>query len=121
MIFEVLYVKRVYSLVEKRDEFRIKVISVRQVLLGIFDLFRVVYIGLLGALSIDGVQSRERESRIFPVLRIPHLENLIFQTRSGCFGRIAMFQLQNERACFLDSKPGIIAIRSDRSMKNWAN
>jgi ABC-type multidrug transport system fused ATPase/permease subunit len=86
----IIYFKRAYNLLENRDKFRIKAISVAQVLLGILDLVGVVFIGLLGALSITGVQSREPGTRVFTVLKILQLENLSFQTQTACLGGIAV-------------------------------
>ena len=86
----IFYFKRAYYLLENRDKLRIKVISVIQVLLGILDLVGVVFIGLLGALSISGVQSREPGTRVFTVLKILQLENLSFQTQTACLGGIAV-------------------------------
>jgi ABC-type multidrug transport system fused ATPase/permease subunit len=86
----IIYFKRAYNLLESRDKFRIKMISLAQVLLGILDLVGVVFIGLLGALSITGVQSRVPGTRVFTVLKILQLENLSFQTQTACLGGIAV-------------------------------
>jgi ABC-type multidrug transport system fused ATPase/permease subunit len=86
----IIYFKRAYDLLESRDKFRVKIIALAQVLLGILDLVGVVFIGLLGALSITGVQSREPGTRVFTALKILQLENLSFQAQTACLGGIAV-------------------------------
>ena len=86
----IIYFKRAYDLLENRDKFRVKIIALAQVLLGILDLVGVVFIGLLGALSITGVQSREPGTRVFTALKILQLENLSFQAQTACLGGIAV-------------------------------
>jgi ABC-type multidrug transport system fused ATPase/permease subunit len=88
-----MYFKRAYNLLENRDKFRIKIISVSQILLGILDLVGVVFIGFLGALSITGVQSRDPGTRLFTVLQFLHLENLSFQAQTASLGGLAVLFL----------------------------
>ena len=87
------YFKRAYNLLEYRDKNRVKAISLVQVLLGVLDLLGVLFIGLLGALSISGVQSREPGTRVFTVLRFLNLENFSFQTQTAFLGGIAVMFL----------------------------
>ena len=89
----VFYFKRAYNLLENRDKFRIKIISIIQILLGVLDLVGVVFIGLLGALSISGVQSREPGTRVFTVLKFLQLENFSFQAQTAFLGGIAVIFL----------------------------
>jgi ABC-type multidrug transport system fused ATPase/permease subunit len=86
----IFYFRRAYELLEKRDKFRIKAISVVQILLGVLDLLGVAFIGLLGALSISGVQSRAPGTRVYAVLKFLQLENLSFQSQTAILGGIAV-------------------------------
>jgi ATP-binding cassette subfamily C protein len=81
---------RAFNLLAERDQIRVKLISLVQVLLGILDLVGVAFIGVLGALSISGVQSRAPGTRVYSVLEILQLENFSFQTQSAAIGIIAI-------------------------------
>jgi ABC-type multidrug transport system fused ATPase/permease subunit len=81
---------RAFKLLAKRDQLRLKLISIVQVLLGILDLVGVAFIGVLGALSISGVQSRAPGTRVYSILEILQLENFSFQAQSAALGIIAI-------------------------------
>lgn len=85
-----IYFKRAFNLLPERDQFRLRLISMVQVLLGILDLVGVAFIGVLGALSISGVQSRAPGTRVYSVLEFLHLENFSFQTQSAALAFIAI-------------------------------
>ena len=85
-----IYFKRAFNLLPERDQFRLRLISMVQVLLGILDLIGVAFIGVLGALSISGVQSRAPGTRVYSVLEYLHLENFSFQTQSAALAFIAI-------------------------------
>ena len=85
-----VYFMRAFNLLAERDQIRLKLISLVQVLLGILDLVGVAFIGVLGALSISGVQSRAPGTRVYSVLEILQLENFSFQTQSAAIGIIAI-------------------------------
>jgi ABC-type multidrug transport system fused ATPase/permease subunit len=85
-----VYFMRALNLLAERDQIRVKLISIVQVLLGILDLVGVAFIGVLGALSISGVQSRAPGTRVYSVLEILQLENFSFQTQSAAIGIIAI-------------------------------
>ena len=84
------YFRRAFNLLSERDQFRLKLISIVQVLLGVLDLVGVAFIGVLGALSISGVQSRAPGTRVYSILEILQLENFSFQTQSAAIGIIAI-------------------------------
>jgi ABC-type multidrug transport system fused ATPase/permease subunit len=81
---------RAFKLLAKRDQLRLKLISIVQVLLGILDLVGVAFIGVLGALSISGVQSRAPGTRVYSILEFLQLENFSFQAQSAALGIIAI-------------------------------
>jgi len=84
------YFRRAFNLLSERDQFRLKLISIVQVLLGVLDLVGVAFIGVLGALSISGVQSRAPGTRVYSILEILQLQNFSFQTQSAAIGIIAI-------------------------------
>lgn len=81
------------SLLSKRDSRRLKLVVILQVFLGGLDLVGVALIGILGALSITGVQAQEPGNRIGSILRFLNLENLSFQAQSTILGLLAGFFL----------------------------
>ena len=79
-IFEVL---DEFELAEnKKDRMKIFAVAVIQVLFGLLDLFSVIIIGLLGALSISGVKSQEPTARVQNFLEFLNLSENVF----GQFG-----------------------------------
>ena len=103
-----LYFRRAFILLNLRDRAKIKVISIIQVLLGILDLVGVAFIGVLGALSISGVQSQTPGSRVYEVLRVLKLQNFSFQTQTAILGLIAVV--------FLVSKSLLSVVLTKRSL-----
>jgi ABC-type multidrug transport system fused ATPase/permease subunit len=80
-------------LLSKRDSRKLKLVVLLQVFLGGLDLIGVALIGILGALSITGVQSQEPGNRIGSILKVLNLENLSFQSQSAILGLLAGFFL----------------------------
>ncbi len=61
--------------------------------IGALDLLGVIAIGLLGALSVTGLQSRKPGDRVSTVLDILHIANLSFQIQATLLGVGALFLL----------------------------
>ena len=68
-------------------------IAFLQVMLSFLDLIGVLIIGVIGALSIQGVESQKAGSRVNTVLRILQIKNFSFQTQVFVLGGIAAFFL----------------------------
>ncbi len=64
-----------------------------QVLLGFLDLLGVALIGVLGALSVSGVQSKEPGSKVSQVLNFLYLDGLTFQKQVAFLGIVAAIVL----------------------------
>lgn len=75
------------------DQRKILAVSVLQIFIGALDLLGVLVIGLLGALSVTGVQSSNPDSRLTSVLQFLHLSELAFQTQALILGIIAVVLL----------------------------
>ena len=80
----------IFSKNEKR-RFLLNIVS--NLLLSLIDLAGVALIGLLGALSVSGIQSQEPSPRLQSVLTLLQLENMTFQTQSAFVGIAAAFLL----------------------------
>ena len=68
------------------DRLRVLVVAGVQIFLGLMDLLGVAVIGLLGALSLNGVQSRPPGDRVSAFLKYVGLYNEPFQTQAAALG-----------------------------------
>jgi len=74
---------RCIKLFSPRDRKRIVLVVVIQILLGLFDLIGVALIGIIGALSVTGIQSQQPGTRVNQVLVLLQLQNLTFQQQTA--------------------------------------
>lgn len=74
---------RCINLFSLKDRYRIIVVVLIQVLLGFLDLAGVALIGIIGALSVSGIQSQQPGTRVNQVLTFLHLQNLSFQQQTA--------------------------------------
>ena len=84
---------RAVGILSKPDKRKLIAITVIQILLGIMDLFGVLAVGLLGTLSITGIQSQEPGSRVSGVLNLIGFSQFTFQTQATLIGAIAVLLL----------------------------
>jgi ABC-type multidrug transport system fused ATPase/permease subunit len=77
-------------ILSKSDRRKILVVAILQMCLGALDLLGVVAIGLLGALSVTGLQSQEPGDRITSALHFLHISDSSFQTQAGILGLSAV-------------------------------
>ena len=85
--------RRSISLFPRKDKIRLSQISFFQLTLGLLDLVGVSLIGVLGAVSVNGVQSRTSGSRVMTALEFLGLSNLTFQWQVGILGCMAAIVL----------------------------
>ena len=71
------------------DQRKIVAVSILQIFLGFLDLLGVLVIGLLGTLSVTGLQSSGPGERVGKVLRILHIQNFEFQMQAQILVAIA--------------------------------
>lgn len=77
---------RSFNVLNKKDKTRFYFVMFIQVFLGLLDLLGVAILGLLGALSLNGVQSRPPGDRISAFLRIVGLDSETFQVQAAVLG-----------------------------------
>ncbi len=77
---------RSLGVLNSTDRFRIGVVAGVQIFLGLMDLLGVAVIGLLGALSLNGVQSRPPGDRVSAFLKFVGLYNEPFQNQAAALG-----------------------------------
>ena len=81
---------RAVGVLSKLDKRKLIFITVIQILLGVMDLLGVLAIGLLGTLSITGIQSNQPGTKVSSVLELIGLSNSTFQTQASVIGLAAV-------------------------------
>jgi ABC-type multidrug transport system fused ATPase/permease subunit len=77
---------RALRILNSRDRIRVVAVMGIQIFLGLLDLLGVAVIGLLGALSLNGVQSRAPGDRVSGFLKYFGLFDEPFQTQAAALG-----------------------------------
>jgi ABC-type multidrug transport system fused ATPase/permease subunit len=85
--------RRAIGVLSKNDKLKLLIITCVQVLLGILDLLGVLAVGLLGTLSIAGIQSKEPDTRLSSVLSTLGISNSSLQTQAMVIGLASVFLL----------------------------
>jgi ABC-type multidrug transport system fused ATPase/permease subunit len=73
-------------LLSKRDRYKLALVCAVQIGLSFLDLLGIALMGLLGTLSVSGVQSRMPGDRIAELLEFFQLSDLNFQQQAGIIG-----------------------------------
>lgn len=81
------------SVLSRRDQRRIGAVVAIQVAMGLLDLLGVAMIGILGALAVTGVQSKNPGNRVQAALEYLNLSELSFQNQAAILGLLATFIL----------------------------
>ena len=84
---------RAVGVLSKSDKKKLLFIALIQILLGIMDLLGVLAIGLLGTLSITGIQANQPGAKVGSVLELLGLSNATLQTQVSVVGITAVFLL----------------------------
>ena len=82
--------KQAVGVLSSADKRKLSFVVILQVFLGALDLLGVLAIGLLGTLSVTGIQSKVPGDRVNRVLSILQIENTSFQTQSVIIGGVAV-------------------------------
>lgn len=84
---------QVLSIYDKRDKEKLFLVALSQVFLAILDLIGVALLGVIGALSVYGIQSKSPGNRINQLLELINLDQFNFQKQVAVLGGIAAFIL----------------------------
>lgn len=68
-------------LLSKKDRKKLTIVSLIEVLLSILDLIGVALIGLLGAITLNGIKSQKPQGVTYSVIRYLRIEGLTFQNQ----------------------------------------
>ena len=86
-------INRAISVLSSSDRRKIVFVTLLQILMGGLDLLGVIAIGLLGALSVTGLQSKEPGNRVSSALNALHIQDATFQTQAIVLGVSAVVLL----------------------------
>lgn len=74
--------RRCFRILTRIDQRKVVLVTLLQVLLGFLDLLGVLAIGLLGTLSVSGLQSSGPGDRVYKIMAFFQMQNLDFQTQA---------------------------------------
>ena len=77
------------NLLPSSDRKKFPLVICIQIIFGMLDLIGVAIVGVLGALAVSGVESRQPGDRVGLVLRIFHLNGLSLQQQASILGLVA--------------------------------
>jgi ABC-type multidrug transport system fused ATPase/permease subunit len=80
---------RALKLLKRSDKYKLVAITIFQVFLGFFDIISVAAIGLLTAISVNGIQSKPVTFEILEKIPLLKLDELTFQSQVAALGAIA--------------------------------
>ena len=109
------------GILSKSDRKKILAAALLQMCLGVLDLLGVVAIGLLGALSVSGLQSQQPGNRISSALRLLHISESSFQTQVIILGVGAVSLLVGRTILSIFFTRRILFFLSRRGAKISAN
>ena len=84
---------RSMRILSRYDQKKLLGITIIQVFMGILDLAGVIMVGLLGALSVSGIQSNKPGNRVNSALEILQISNATFQTQASILATLAVIIL----------------------------
>lgn len=86
-------IKRALGILSSRDRARIYLLTGLQIFLGALDLAGVILVGVLGAISVRGIQNQPTTGSADSVLKLLHLNLAPLQTQVAVLGLLASFFL----------------------------
>jgi ABC-type multidrug transport system fused ATPase/permease subunit len=105
----------------KADQRKVVLVSILQICMSALDLLGVLAIGLLGALSVTGLQSDIPGDRVSAALRVLHLSNSTFQTQALVLAVSAMMLLIGRTVLSIFFTRRILLFLSRRGAKISSN
>ena len=110
-------IRRSFNLLSKTDKHKLVVITVAQTLLSLLDAFAVALIGILGALSISGIQSQAPGSLISTLLELLKIQDFSFKNQVAILALLSsgLFLTRTVLSVYFTSRTlGFLAIRAAR-------
>lgn len=91
--------RKCFVLLNKNEIRKLYVVGLAQLFLAFFDLIGVLSIGLIGALSVYGIQSRSPSSQVTWALELLNIEDLTLQFQVAILGCLAGVLLITKTFC----------------------
>ena len=83
------FIKYLIKLLTRRDKIEYGALTICQMFFSILDILGIAAIGMLGSLTVNGIQSRPSGTLTQKVLTFLNLEGFVFQTQVAILGFIA--------------------------------
>lgn len=112
---------RAVQVLSLRDQQKVLAVVVLQICIGVLDLLGVVAIGLLGALSVTGLQSHLPGNRVSSALNLLHLSQISFQSQALILGIGAVALLVGRTMISIFFTRRILFFMSNRGAQISAN
>lgn len=112
---------RAVQVLSTKDQRKVLVVVVLQVCIGVLDLLGVIAIGLLGALSVTGLQSRLPGNRVTSALNFLNLSDVSFQSQALFLGLGAVVLLVGRTVISIFFTRRILFFLSNRGAQISAN
>ena len=112
---------RAVRILSRPDQRKVVGITVVQILLSGLDLLGVIAIGLLGAVSVTGMQSSTPGNRVNTALKILHIESATFQKQAVILGISAVVLLVGRTILSIFFTRRILFFLSRRGAKIYAD
>jgi ABC-type multidrug transport system fused ATPase/permease subunit len=77
----------------KRERQKIILMTFAQIVVNLLDLFGVAIVGVLGALTVNGIKSQQPGSRITQILEFAHLDTFSFQLQVAILGFVVVLSM----------------------------
>ena len=75
-------IARSVQILSKADQWKVLAVAIVQICMSVLDLLGVILIGLLGALSVTGIQLQEPGNRVGSALQILHISEFTFRQQA---------------------------------------
>lgn len=112
---------RAVQVLSPKDQRKVLAVVVLQICIGVLDLLGVIAIGLLGALSVTGLQSHLPGNRVSSALNFLHLSHSSFQSQSLILGTGAVVLLVGRTVISIFFTRRILFFLSNRGAQISAN
>jgi ABC-type multidrug transport system fused ATPase/permease subunit len=109
--------RRSLGVLSKSDRRKVAAVMVIQISMGVLDLLGVLAIGLLGALSVTGIQSGKPGDRVSTILDILRISDFSFQRQATVIGISAVLILVGRTALSIFFTRRILFFLSRRGAK----
>ena len=99
-------IAKAFNVLNGKEKFKYIAVSVTQTFLGFLDLLGVAIVGMIGALAVSGVQSKNPGNRVKAILEFFNLQDASLQTQISILGLISvlLFVSKTLLAMFLTRK-----------------